>query len=69
MARYQVVIKRIVSPDGKIIAEAKSVAIASGDNQSHINQSVSVHVSSGHNSCSSFSTSSSTFYAKEMGKN
>jgi hypothetical protein len=64
MARYQVVIKRIVSPDGKIIAEAKSVATASGDNQSHINQSVSVHVSSGNNSCSSFSTSSSTSYTK-----
>ncbi|MBW4450457.1 MAG: hypothetical protein KME38_27420 [Spirirestis rafaelensis WJT71-NPBG6] len=64
MARYQVVIKRIVSPDGKIIAEAKSVAAASGDNQSHINQSVFVNVSSGNNSCSSFSTSSSTSYAK-----
>ncbi|BAY44645.1 hypothetical protein SAMD00079811_22460 [Scytonema sp. HK-05] len=64
MARYQVVIKRIVSADGKIIAEAKSVATASVDNQSHINQSVSVDVSSGNNSCSSFSTSSSTSYTK-----
>ncbi|MBW4610468.1 MAG: hypothetical protein KME22_25460 [Hassallia sp. WJT32-NPBG1] len=64
MTPYQVVIKRIVSPDGKIVAEAKSVAAASGDNQSEISQSVSVHVSSGNNSCRSFSTSSSTSYAK-----
>jgi len=37
MGRYQVVVKRIVSPDGKIIAEAKSVAKASGDGESEIN--------------------------------
>ncbi len=46
MARYQVVIKRIVSPDGKVIAEAKSVATASGDNHSQISQTVSVNISS-----------------------
>ncbi|WP_414586313.1 hypothetical protein [Scytonema sp. PCC 10023] len=63
MARYQVVIKRIVSPDGKIVAEAKSIATASDDSQSEIHQTVSVNISSG-NSCSARSTSSSTSSAK-----
>ncbi len=62
MAHYRVVIKRIVSPDGKIVAEAKSVATVSGDNQSQINQTVSVKISSGKR-CSSHSTSSSTSHA------
>jgi hypothetical protein len=46
MARYQVFIKRTVSPDGKIIAETKSVVATSDNNQSQISQSVSVKVSS-----------------------
>ncbi len=50
MERDQVVVKRIVSPDGKIIAEAKSVAKASGDDESKITQSVSVNISSGNSS-------------------
>ena len=43
MAQYKVVIKRIVSPDGKVIAEAKSVATASSNSQSEISQTVSVN--------------------------
>ncbi|WP_407897124.1 hypothetical protein [Scytonema sp. NUACC26] len=53
MARYQVVIKRIVSPDGKSVAEVKSFAKASGSGQSEISQSFSVKVSSDNNSSSS----------------
>ncbi len=56
MDPYQVVAKGIVSPDGKIIAEAKSFAKASSDDESEINQSVSVNISS----ASSFSSASSS---------
>ncbi|MGD1805066.1 hypothetical protein ACP6PL_06450 [Dapis sp. BLCC M126] len=44
MNPYQVLAKQIVSPDGKIIAEAKSFAAVSSDDQSEINQSVSVNI-------------------------
>jgi len=54
----KVVVKRIVSPDGKVIAEAKSVVIISDNQQSHIQQSVSVEVSA--NSCCSRSQSSAS---------
>ncbi|MGI2901843.1 MULTISPECIES: hypothetical protein [Tolypothrichaceae] len=59
MTQHKVVVKRIVSPDGKVIAEAKSVVQTSGDDEGEISQSVSVHVSSG-NSSSSYANSSST---------
>ncbi|MGD1805225.1 hypothetical protein ACP6PL_07255 [Dapis sp. BLCC M126] len=45
MERYEVLAKRIVLQDGKIIAEAKSVAKASGDAEIKISQSVSVNIS------------------------
>jgi hypothetical protein len=65
MSRYRVVIQRVVSPDGKIIAEAKSVVITSSasDIESTTNQSVTVKTSSS-NSCSSSSTSSSASTSK-----
>ena len=53
MDREQVVVKRIVSPDGKNIAEVKSFAKASGDGQTEISQSFSVKVSCDQNSSSS----------------
>jgi hypothetical protein len=59
MTDYKVVVKRIVSPDGKVIAEAKSVVEASGDDRGEISQSVSVKVSSA-NSSSSYAKSSSS---------
>ena len=52
MVQNQVLIKRIVSPDGKLIAEAKSVAMSFGDNECTISQTVSLNISS-NNSCSS----------------
>ncbi|MEG4045520.1 hypothetical protein [Microcoleus sp. Pol17_C1] len=58
MTDYKVVVKRLVSPDGKVIAEAKSVVEASGDDRGEISQSVSVKVSS--NSSSSYAKSSSS---------
>jgi hypothetical protein len=68
MVHHQVVIKRIVSHDGKVIAAAKSIAISrrldatriiSGNQQSETSQTVSVNISSS-NSSSSHSQSSST---------
>jgi hypothetical protein len=58
MTRRQVLIKQIISNDGKIIAEAKSVTEVSNDSQNEINQSVSVNISSG---------SSSSSYAQSIG--
>ena len=60
MNREEVVVKRIVSPDGKNITEVKSFAKASGDGQTKISQTFSVKVSSdGHSSSSSQSGYSS----------
>jgi hypothetical protein len=52
----RVIIKRLISPDGKVIAEARSLVITSDDNGSHIQQSVTVDVSAN----SSFSRSQSS---------
>lgn len=60
MSRSKVVIQRVISPDGKIIAEAKSTAITSDDSESTVSQSVTVKVSSGNSSCSSSSISSAS---------
>lgn len=60
MAIYKVINKRIVSPDGRVISEAKSVAKASGDDGTQVSQSVSVNVSSSSNSSNSSSSSSSS---------
>lgn len=49
MEREEFVVKRIVSPDGKVIAEVKSFIKASGDGQSEISQSISMNVSSDKN--------------------
>lgn len=59
MSHARVFIKRIISPDGKIVAEAKSMAIASADRESTTSQVVTVNISSG-NSCSSSSASSAS---------
>jgi hypothetical protein len=45
MKREEFVVKRIVSPDGKVIAEVKSFVKTSGDGQSEISQSISMNVS------------------------
>ncbi|VXD15035.1 hypothetical protein [Planktothrix paucivesiculata] len=67
MSNYKVVFKRIVSPDGKVIAEAKSVVSTSDDQENKISQSIFVNISSVHgyrseakSSSSSSSTSSGT---------
>ncbi|MBW4626667.1 MAG: hypothetical protein KME49_14500 [Brasilonema octagenarum HA4186-MV1] len=49
----KVVVKRILSPDGKVVAEVKDFVKASGDGKTKIIQSVSVKVSSDNNSSSS----------------
>lgn len=57
MTNYQVINKWIVSPNGKVISQVKSVAASIGNN-TEISQSVSVNASA--DGCSSFSSSSST---------
>ena len=59
MSHARVVIQRVISPDGKVIAEAKSTVSTSGGSENTVNQSVTVKVSSG-SSCSSSSSSSSS---------
>jgi hypothetical protein len=44
MTQYRIITKRFVSSDGKVIAEAKSIASASDTNNSQVNQSVAIHV-------------------------
>lgn len=56
----RVFVKRIISADQTIIAEAKSVAVTVGDNESTVRQTVVVEISS-NNSCSSSSKSTSTY--------
>ncbi|HEY9797107.1 MAG TPA: hypothetical protein V6D30_15805 [Leptolyngbyaceae cyanobacterium] len=63
MIHSRVLIQRIVSPDGRIEAFAKSVVIASGDCAIASHQSVIVKISSG-NLSSSSSTSSSASSVK-----
>ena len=58
MINAKVIVKRVISPDGRIVAEARSVAIASGDNESIISQDVTVKISSSSSLSSSFSSSS-----------
>jgi hypothetical protein len=63
MTQQKVVVKRIVSRDGKVIAESKSVIETSGDDEGETSQSVSVNISSGNSSSSyarSISSTSST---------
>ncbi|CAD5944076.1 hypothetical protein [Planktothrix agardhii] len=60
MSNYKVVFKRIVSPDGKVIAEAKSVVSTSEDQENKISQSVSVNISSVNGSSQAKSSSSSS---------
>ena len=60
MNSKKVVVKRVISADGKLIAQAYSEAIASGDSQSTICQNVTVKISSGNSYSSSSSSSSSS---------
>lgn len=57
MSSKKVIVKRIVSPDGKIIAQAYSEVTISDESNSTSYQSVTVTISSG-NSYSSSSSSS-----------
>ena len=58
--RYRVVVKRIVSADGKIVSEAKSIAKVSDVNKSYTKQSVSVNTAFDRNSSSRVKSSSSS---------
>lgn len=59
MSQKKVVFKRIVSPDGKSVAEAYSEVNVSDESKSTIHQSVTVKISSSSSSSSSSSVSSS----------
>ena len=56
MKRTKIFSHRIVSPDGKAIAEFHSMVSASGDEQAKISQSVTVQISSDGTSSSSSSS-------------
>lgn len=60
MTKYRVYQQRIVSPDGKAVAEATSTVITSGDRQTEIEQTVSVSVTKNNSSSSSSSSSKSS---------
>lgn len=60
MTKSKVVIQKIISPDGQVIAEAKSVTSTSSEDEGTVHQTVVVRVSQDGNSCSSSSSSSST---------
>jgi hypothetical protein len=60
MTKKQILFQRIVSADGKNIAEACSEASAFGNNGSTISQSVTVKTASDHSSSSSSSSSTSS---------
>lgn len=47
MTYYRVLMKKIIAADGTVVAEAKSIAIASGTTENTVNQSASVQASFG----------------------
>ncbi len=60
MAKRKIIIKRIVSPDGRIIAESRSEVSVSGDDDGTVEQIVSVEVNAEGASSKSISASSSS---------
>lgn len=58
MSSYRVIFKRVVSEDGRAIAEASSQVITSGNSGGTIAQSVTVHVSTSNSNSASSSSSS-----------
>ena len=60
MSQNKVIFKRVISPDGKSIAEAYSEVNVSDESTRIIHQSVTVNVSSGSRSSSSSASSSAS---------
>jgi len=61
MGYRRILKRRIISADGRSIAEAKSIAYTSGDSEDIINQTITVNVfSDGYTSSSSSSSSTSS---------
>ncbi len=58
MSQKKVIFKRVISPDGKSIAEAYNEVNISDESQGVMHQSVTVNVSSGSSSSSSSASSS-----------
>jgi Fibrinogen alpha C domain len=56
----KIITKRIVSPDGKVIAEVTSEVLTSEHGQSYSQQSINVQVSSNGTSVSGFSHASAS---------
>jgi len=67
MTYHKVVREKVVSPDGKVIAEASSSVVTSDNNQTEIAQRVSVRVTQG-NSSSIYSSSSSSSVSSFHGR-
>ncbi|HEY9769939.1 MAG TPA: hypothetical protein V6C71_15840 [Coleofasciculaceae cyanobacterium] len=64
MTKYRVYQQRIVSPDGRAVAEATSTVITSGDNQTKVEQSVSVNVTQNGSFSSNSSSSTSSSHTR-----
>ncbi|UIE38730.1 hypothetical protein [Leptodesmis sichuanensis] len=63
MSKYRVIFKRVVSADGRAIAEARSEVFTAGDASSTVAQSMTIHISSSSNSRTSNHGSSSSSYS------
>jgi hypothetical protein len=61
MKQGRILIQRIISPDGNKFAEAKSIALSSGESNSTISQTVTVKISDQNLSSSSSSSSATSF--------
>jgi len=60
MKNRKVVTKKVISPDGRVVAEAQSVIFTSGNDHIKSHQEVYVNHLSGKTQCHSSSSSSST---------
>lgn len=61
MKQKRILIQRKTSPDGKKIAQAKSIAFSSGESDSKINQTVTVKIYDDELASSSSSSSATSF--------
>jgi hypothetical protein len=63
MIHKKVISQREISPDGKSIAQAQTIATSSGDSNSQILQTITIKLDRNNHSYSSSSSSSSSNYS------
>ena len=67
MTHARAFVKRIISSNGKAVAEAKSIVITSDEQENTVHQTVNVNVASNNGSSSSNSSASAVAYKKPKG--